>query len=56
VKSIIHDWGDETAVAILRNCHAVMTCQARLVLVEQVVPPGDGPSEAKLFDVNMLMV
>jgi SAM-dependent methyltransferase len=56
LKSIIHDWDDETAVAILTNCHAVMTSQAHLVLVERVVPPGNGPSEAKLFDINMLMV
>jgi O-methyltransferase domain/Dimerisation domain len=56
LKSIIHDWDDETAVAILTNCRAVMTSQALLVLVERVVPPGNGPSEAKLFDINMLMV
>jgi O-methyltransferase domain/Dimerisation domain len=56
LKSIIHDWDDETAIAILRRCRAVMKSQARLVLVERVVPPGNGPSEAKLFDINMLMV
>lgn len=56
LKSIIHDWDDETAVAILTNCRAVMASQARLVLVERVVPLGNGPSEAKLFDINMLMV
>jgi hypothetical protein len=33
-----------------------MTSQARLMLVERVVPLGNGPSEAKLFDINMLMV
>jgi hypothetical protein len=56
LKSIIHDWDDEMAVAILRNCRAIMKRQARLVLVERVVAPGNGPSEAKLFDINMLMV
>jgi tRNA A58 N-methylase Trm61 len=43
VKSIIHDWDNETAAAILRNCRAVMTSQARLVLVERVVPPREWP-------------
>jgi hypothetical protein len=33
-----------------------MSRHARLVLAERVVPPGNAPSEAKLFDVNMLVV
>jgi hypothetical protein len=56
LKSILHDWDDAAAVAIPRNCRAVMTRHVRLVAVERVVPPGNGPSEAKLFDINMLMV
>ena len=56
LKSILHDWDDEAAVAILSNCRAVMKSQARLMLFERVVPHGNGPSEAKLFDINMLMV
>jgi hypothetical protein len=29
---------------------------SRLLIVERVVPDGNEPSEAKLFDVNMLVI
>jgi hypothetical protein len=56
LKSIIHDWDDEKAITILKNCRTVMANDARLVLIERIVPPGNEPSEAKLFDINMLTV
>jgi hypothetical protein len=56
LKSVIHDWDDAAAVAILRRCRAAMADSARLLVAERVVPPGNGASEAKLFDVNMLVV
>lgn len=56
LKSIIHDWDDEMAIRILKNCRRVMMSDARVVLAERVVPQGNEPSEAKLFDINMLTV
>jgi hypothetical protein len=55
LKSVLHNWDDEHAVAILRACRDAMA-QGRVLVVERVVPDGDGPSEAALFDVNMLVV
>jgi O-methyltransferase domain/Dimerisation domain len=55
LKSIIHNWADEPAKAILRRCHAAMSTKGRLLLAERVIPPGNLPSEAKLFDINMLV-
>ena len=55
LKSIIHNWADEPAKAILRRCHAAMPTKGRLLLAERVIPPGNLPSEAKLFDINMLV-
>jgi hypothetical protein len=55
LKSIIHNWDDAAAVAILSICRQAMPQSARLLVAERVVPPGNGPSEAKLFDINMLV-
>ena len=56
LKSVIHDWDDEQAVAILRSCRAAMGDTSRLLLVERVVPPGNAPAFAKLMDLNMLVI
>lgn len=39
LKSVIHDWNEERARQILDNCARAMHAEARLVLVERVVPP-----------------
>ena len=56
LKSVLHNWDDDECVAILQTCRRAMSRHARLVVAERVVPVGDAPSEAKLFDVNMLVV
>jgi hypothetical protein len=38
LKNIIHDWDDERASRILRNCHDAMPDSGRLLLVELVLP------------------
>ena len=38
LKSILHNWPDERAVAILENCRDAMASHARLVLIERVMP------------------
>jgi hypothetical protein len=53
---IIHDWDDDRSVAILANCRRAMTRDARLLLIEQVVPTGNQPSLSKLYDVHMLVL
>jgi hypothetical protein len=55
LKKVIHDWDDPRARAILANCRAAMPGTGRLMLLEQVVPPGNGPSYAKLLDLLMLV-
>jgi hypothetical protein len=52
---IIHDWDDGQAVTILQNCHRAMPEHGKLLLVEQVVPPGNTPSPSKLRDITMLV-
>jgi len=57
LKSIIHDWDDEHALAILRNVHMAMPTGGTLVLIEQILPECQvlGVSQA-IADLNMLVL
>jgi hypothetical protein len=56
LMEIIHDWGDAEAAAILRAVRAAAPPHAVLLLVEDIVPDGPGPSWARTLDVVMLAV
>ena len=55
MKYIIHDWNDEQCVRILDLCRRAMAPGGRVLVVEHIVPPGNGPDFAKLLDINMLV-
>jgi hypothetical protein len=38
LSNIIHDWDDARAITILRNCREAMTADARLLVIEQIMP------------------
>jgi hypothetical protein len=52
--TILHDWDDEHATAILRTIRAAAPDDARLLLLEGVVQPGNEPDGAKWLDLLML--
>lgn len=54
--NIIHDWGDEDAAKILRNCSEALNEGGRVALVEQVVPPRNTPDLALAIDLEMLVM
>lgn len=54
LKHIIHDWDDERSAVILRHCRQAMNAGGRVLVVEGVMPPGNAPSNSKLWDVVML--
>lgn len=56
LASIIHDWPDEQAVAILRSCHRAMAPGARLWLLEHALAPGAANSWTRLLDLLMLVL
>jgi SAM-dependent methyltransferase len=60
LKHVIHDWNDEQAAAILRNCHRAMKPGAKLLVAEGVYPARiDSSLESRgaaANDVNMLVV
>ena len=55
LASIVHDWDDQASAKILRSCRRAMDDDARLLLVEMVIPLGDTPSFGKLLDLEMLV-
>jgi hypothetical protein len=40
MRHIIHDWEDNEAIAILRNCREAMNPDSLGPVVETVIPPG----------------
>jgi cyclopropane fatty-acyl-phospholipid synthase-like methyltransferase len=54
MKHIIHDWDDARAIALLKNCHAALPKNGKVILLEAVVPEGDEPSFSKVLDLEML--
>jgi hypothetical protein len=59
LKSVIHDWDDERAVAVLRRCVQAMPAGARLLMIEVVLPDRLEPSAEHRrmvwADLNMLV-
>jgi hypothetical protein len=55
LKKIIHDWDDNRAISILQNCRRAIPRAGRLLLIEPIIPPGNGPSFNKLLDLLMLV-
>lgn len=56
MRHIIHDWDDVQSLTILRNCHAVMPADGKLLVVESVIPPGNDPFNGKFLDLVMLLI
>jgi hypothetical protein len=56
MKWIIHDWNDQQAITILRNCRTHMQPNSRLILVDCVVPESNEPHFSKFIDLNMLVM
>jgi hypothetical protein len=52
--TILHDWADDSAVEILRTIRKAASPDARLIVIDAVVPPGNEPHSAKWLDLLML--
>ncbi len=55
LKFILHDWEDEQATAILRNCRRAIAPNGKLLVIEsEISPPNEGASD-KFLDLTMLV-
>lgn len=56
LKSIVHDWDDDSARRILDVCRTAVAAGGKLLVVEPVIQPGNAPDPAKYSDLNMLVM
>jgi O-methyltransferase domain len=54
LSSVLHDWSDAQAVAILRNCRRAMSPGAKLLVVERVIESGADHTITRTLDMCML--
>jgi hypothetical protein len=55
LSGIIHDWNDEAAVKILRNCRDAIRANGTLLLLDTVLIPSSDPARA-LMDLLMMVL
>jgi SAM-dependent methyltransferase len=53
-RLVIHDWNDDDALKILKNCRAAISPGGKLLLIESVLKETNEPDPARLGDVWML--
>jgi O-methyltransferase/methyltransferase family protein len=56
LSEILHDWDDPQATVILRNIRKAMPQHGKVLILEQIIPPGNDPYEGKLRDLHMLVI
>jgi orsellinic acid C2-O-methyltransferase len=59
LKSVLHDWNDDAALDILRNCRRAMAPHAKLLVIERIAPEHFSGSlddqDIARSDLNMLV-
>jgi hypothetical protein len=55
MKHIIHDWPDDLCLKILRACRKSVNSGGRLLVVDNVIQPGNDFSPGKFLDLQMLL-
>jgi hypothetical protein len=53
---VLHDWSDERARIILRNCRKAIAKDGRVLIIETIVPKTNVASFSKLLDINMMVM
>ena len=56
LSTVLHDWSDEQAAAILRTIRSTCEAEARLVVLDAVVPAGNDPHGAKWLDLLVFAI
>jgi hypothetical protein len=55
MKHIIHDWPDDMCVKILKACRKSVNSDGKLLVVDNVIQPGNDFSPGKFLDLEMLI-
>lgn len=54
LKSVLHDWDDNSCAKILGNVHRVMNGSSRLLIIESILDEENHPSFGKMTDILMM--
>jgi hypothetical protein len=55
MKHIIHDWPDDVCINILKSCRAGVNAGGKLLVVDEVILPGNDFAPGKFLDLEMLL-
>jgi hypothetical protein len=55
MKHIIHDWPDDKCLQILKSCRSGVNTGGKLLVVDNVIQPGNGFDPGKFLDLEMLI-
>jgi hypothetical protein len=55
MKHIIHDWPDDVCINILRACRKGVNSGGKLLVVDNVIQPGNDFAPGKFLDLQMLI-
>ena len=56
LQQIIHDWGDDECLEILRHCREAMNDGGRLFIIDAVIGEANEPDFNKFIDLHMLVL
>nr|WP_198009794.1 methyltransferase [Legionella tunisiensis] len=56
MKYVLHDWDDEQALLILKNCAKLKNPEGKILIIDNVIPEGDEPHLGKLHDIEMMVM
>ena len=55
LKQVIHDYGDDLAIQILKNCRTAMNEDGCILIIETIIDPGAPDHVTGFFDLHMLV-
>jgi O-methyltransferase domain/Dimerisation domain len=55
MKHIIHDWPDEVCITLLKACRKSVNAGGKLLVVDNVIQPGNDFSPGKFLDIQMMI-
>jgi len=56
MRHILHDWGDQECLAILKNCRVAMKTNSKLFILERIQQPDSHDILSSLMDLEMMVL
>lgn len=56
LKRTLHDWNDDDALVLLQTIRSAMSDAGRLIVLTEILPPGNEPASSKLSDLALMVM